>query len=247
MPFNKGRQAVAEQLPEESYAPQARLLALVDIASSGALRLEISPDAGRFLVANKRVEAGAELWHDDVYAQVPHEQDACNFCMASVASECCEVCLSRFCVACRDKASCVHAAECLALAAIKSAVKNLVTSQQHARLAIRTLAHRAANGAPQEGKTHWTDVVTSVAHAKTVAALPSKLWANMKSDGELLFTLLPPSVAMDIKPLDITLLLLRIKYNAATIGHIDNGGYTPVASTCKSLVTPVVSVSKCLA
>jgi hypothetical protein len=89
------------------------------------------------------------------------------------------------------------------------------------RLALRALAQRSLEGAPADLKQHWTDVETLESHLETVQGLPSKLLGQLMSDGKLLFDLLSPDVARGITAAEVSMLLLRIKYNAFALINSD--------------------------
>jgi len=77
-----------------------------------------------------------------------------------------------------------HAAECAGVEAF-----NQVKDHENTGcLALRMLAKRWVQGVPTDGKAHWCHVQSAQDHSARVASLPSKLSANMKADGHLLFS-----------------------------------------------------------
>ena len=99
------------------------------------------------------------------------------------------LCSSYYCSErCRAAAAEVHAAECAGIAAFNQVKDQLVVHDNTGRLALRMLAKHSVQGVPTDGKAHWCDVQSAQDHSASVASLPSKLSANMKADGHLLFS-----------------------------------------------------------
>ena len=226
---NIRKQEEEPQLAPAEAAVNERVQAWVNKCSGGLLRVEVSGSAGRYIVASRRVEAGAILTQDVPYAMFPIQADACTWCMRPAASEsCCDrckACGTLFCgPACLEAASSLHACECPAFCALESVLDRLsrVNSPQQARRALRILALRVVEGTPADDKLHWSDMETCVAHAEKVSVLSASLEESMKSDSVLLFNLLPGNMATGITASVVMQLLLRLKYNVASLVETDS-------------------------
>ena len=200
----------------------ARTTKLVASCSRGALRVEASAGAGRHLVASQRVAAGAVLMQADCYATVVSEAaDACSRCMTKLPSggARCQSCGTRFCAeSCLEDAGAEHAAECPALATLKSVHHRLSSDLESVRLALRVLARRAVEAhAPDDGEVHFCDVDALLTHAQDVASVTPALSKATAADGKVLLSLLPPPVSKGLTSNHVTLLLLRIKFNSHPI------------------------------
>ena len=201
---------------------------LVELSSSGALRAEASPGAGRCLVACRQAAAGDVLLQADCYATVTAEtmtMDACSRCMARLpgGGARCKGCGTHFCAAsCLEEAGPEHAAECPALVALKSFDGRLSSDLESVRLTLRVLARRAVQAVAGEGEVHWSDVDILLSHHEQVERKIPALSRSTSADGKLLLSILPPPVAKGITARDVASLLLRIKFNSHPI--YDSGG-----------------------
>ena len=196
---------------------------LVQFSSSGALRVEADAEVGRQLVACKRAGAGELLLQAECFASVPAEAmatAACSRCMARLPAggARCQGCDTRFCDAsCLEDAGAEHAAECPALAALKSVEARLSSDLESVRLLLRVLARRAVQAQAEDRDVHWCDVETLLAHDAQVACATPELARAVREDGKLILALLPPPVVKGITSKDIASLLLRIKFNSHPI------------------------------
>jgi hypothetical protein len=252
MPFGrKACPAQAESAPrkfewsapiQDDLSLNPRLIARLESCSGGVLRLETTAHLGRYVVANRRIEAGEVVLSDPGFAAVPFVYLDCGYCMRPLSQENpgerCDGCHTSFCsTTCAENARMLHAGECQALAALR-AVKDRLRSGApealrwavDARLVIRILAHRAMEcqlGSAGEDKTLWTDVQMMAANEDVLEASGSsgkEVSRMYASDANVIFDLLPPALVQDLALADVKKLLLRIRFNSVTIQE----GYPPL-------------------
>ena len=196
---------------------------LIQSCSDGVLRAEASVGLGRSIVASKLVLSGAILMQADCYSTVLSEAmatQACSRCMTLLpgGGVRCKGCATCFCTAsCLDESGPEHAAECPALAMLKSVDERLRSDQESVRLLFRVLARRAVEAPVEDGEIDFRDVETLLAHKDQVDRLTPAMGKAIEEDGRLLFSMLPPPVAKGLTSKDLMLLLLRIKFNSHPI------------------------------
>ena len=201
----------------------ARTRQLVQIASSGALRAEDAPGAGRCIAASQPAPAGALLMAAECYASVvsePMAAEACSRCMSLLPTGGvrCRGCATCFCAqSCLEDAGPEHAAECPALTLLQSVGERLSSDRESVRLLFRVLARRAVEAAAPDGEADFRDIETLLAHKEQVDRATPLLSKAAVADGKLLLSMLPPPVAKGLQAMDVTLVLLRIKFNSHPI------------------------------